>query len=136
MDTQDIDLIKHREIAFSALHPSPNQAQIAALFLADVSGILRTEPATPQLLHVSYNLMCISLEQIETALVDVGLHLHSGLIHRLKRALYYYSEETQRANCGCPRGQSNCTDQVFVTRYTRLNHDCRDTRPEHWRRYL
>ena len=136
MDAQDLDLIKHREIAFSALHPNPNQAQAAALFLSDVAGVLRTDPSTPQILRVSYDLACISLQQIEGALVDLGLHLHSGLIYRVKRALYYYAEETQRANCGCPKGRGNCTEQVFVTRYQRLNHECRDTRPEHWRRYL
>jgi|WetSurSiteA1Bulk_404760.scaffolds.fasta_scaffold34164_2 hypothetical protein len=136
MDSQQPDFIKHREIAFSALHPSADQAQVAACFLADAPGVQRAEPITTHLLAVSYDLRCITLEEIDCSLVELGLHLSCGLIHRIKRALYYYAEETQRANCGCPRGQSNCTDRVFVTRYQRLNHNCRDTRPEHWRRYL
>lgn len=136
METSDTDRIKHREIAFSALHPNPNQAQAAAFFLAGVPGILDVEPVSPQLLWVTYDVLCITRQHIESALVEMGLHLNCGLIHRIKRALHYYAEETQRANCGCPKGQSNCTDQVFVTRYQRLNHTCRDSRPEHWRRYL
>ena len=136
MGTLQDNFVKHREIAFSVLHPDPNQAQTAALFLADVEGVIGADPVSPSLLRVSYDLLQITLEQVEKALREIGLHIDDGLLFRIRRALHYYSEETQRANLGCARGESNCTDKVFAVRYRALDHGCRDQRPEHWRRYL
>jgi len=136
MGTFQENFIKHREIVFRELHPDPNQAHTAALFLADVEGVIQTEPASPLLLRLSYDLLQITLEQIEESLQEIGLHIDNGLMFRIRRALHYYSEETERANLGCPRGESNCTQKVFAVRYRALDHGCRDQRPEHWRRYL
>lgn len=136
METQEHDFIKQRDIAFRDLHPDRDQAQTAASFLADVEGIVRTKVSSPLLIRVSYDLLQITLKQIEEAINDIGLHIDNSLLFRVKRALYYYSEETQRANIGCPQGESNCTSKVFAVRYKNLNHACRDHRPEHWRRYL
>jgi len=136
MDISKADRIKHRQIFFAELHPVPDQAQEAALFLIDVPGVLCAERVAQNVLGVRYDLLMISLEEIEDALREIGLHMSNNLMMRIKRALYYYTEETIRANCGCPRGESNCTQQVFAKRYQVLNHGCRDHRPEHWRRYL
>jgi hypothetical protein len=136
METPEHDLIKHREIAFRDLHPDPDQARTASLFLADVEGVIRATPESPLLLRVSYDLLQVRLQEIEDALKEIGLHLDNGLLFRIKRALFSYAEDTQRANLGCERGESNCTRKVFAVRYQRLNHACRDQRPEHWRRYL
>jgi hypothetical protein len=136
MDISDADRYKHRQIPFNALHPGANQAERAALFLADVPGVLRAEPISPLLVSVSYDLVQLTLEEIEEALRELGLHLDNNLLYRVKSALYRYSEETFRANCGCPRGESNCTKKVFAKRYQQLDHTLRDQRPEHWRRYL
>ena len=136
MEISDAERIKHREIAFRELHPNANQAQTAAGFLADVDGVLASEPASPTLLRVRYDVLAVTLKEIEDALRDLGLHLDNRLMLRLKRALCYYTEETLRANCGCPDGPSNCTKKVFATRYQHMDHGCRDHRPEHWRRYL
>jgi len=136
MDISDVDRIKRRLIPFSELHPNPDQAQEAALFLADVPGVLHADPLDPRLVAVSYDLLMITLQDIDEALRELGLHLDNNLMMRLKRALYYYTEDTIRANCGCPRGESNCTQKVFAKRYQTIDHSCRDHRPEHWRRYL
>lgn len=136
MEMDEIDIIKQRQIAFESLHPDPNQAQTAALLLSDVNGILDAEDRSPTLLNLRYNVLEISLEQIEGALSDSGFHLSSKLLDKLRRALYYYKEETQRANSGCPRGGSNCTRKVFINRYHRRDHSLKDPRPEHWRKYL
>ena len=130
------DHIKHRLIPFSELHPDKNQARTAALFLADLEGILRAEPISALALSVNYDVLQTTLLEIEDAIHKIGLHLDRNLMYRLKSALCHYTEETQRANCGCPRGESNCTRKVFVQRYEKLDHTCRDHRPEHWRRYL
>lgn len=136
MTSEETDLVKYREIAFAELHPDPRQAHTAALLLSDVEGILEIRPLSPQLLQLSYNVLQISLEQIESALIDEGFHLSSRLIYRIRRALYYYTEETQRANNGCSQDNCKCTRKLFINRYSKLNHDCRDPRPEHWRKYL
>lgn len=136
MDILDADRIKHRLIPFSELHPDENQAQTAAMFLADLAGILRAEPISALALRVSYDVLETTLLEIEEAVREIGLHLDRNLMYRLKSALWHYTEETQRANCGCPRGESNCTKKVFASRYENRDHTCRDHRPEYWRRYL
>ncbi|MBT3046235.1 MAG: hypothetical protein AB2728_16560 [Candidatus Thiodiazotropha sp.] len=130
------DLVKNRDIHFVELHPDPNQAATAAMLLADVEGIIEATPHSETHLHVSYQLMQVSLEQIETGLTSMGLHIDNRLLYRLKRALYHYTEETERANLGCTRDDSKCTRMIFADRYQRMNHKLRDRRPEHWRKYL
>ena len=130
------DLVKHRDIHFFDLHPDPNQAETAALLLADVEGVVSATPVNPTHLQVSYQLMVISLEQIEHGLTAMELHLDNRLLYRLMRALHYYTEDTERANLGCTRSDSKCTRQIFADHYQRQHHGLRDQRPEHWRRYL
>ena len=91
---------------------------------------------TAVLLNVRYHVLKISLEQIESGLTETGFHLSSRLLVALKRALYYYTEEIQRENNGCTRGDSNCTRKIFVERYAHRDHSLKDQRPEHWRHYL
>ena len=130
------DLVKHRDIHFVDLHPDPNQSETAAMLLSEIEGIVGIEQRSPTHLHISYQLMAVSLEQIEQGLTAMGLHIDNRLLYRLMRALYYYTEETERANLGCRRNDSKCTRQIFADRYQRQNHDLRDQRPEHWRKYL
>lgn len=136
MDIPEDQRLKHREIGFRELHPNPDQAGAAVAFLAGIEGVLATEALSSTLLRVSYDVLAVTLRELEDALRDLGLHLDNRLLPRLRRALYYYTEETLRANCGCPQGTSNCTKKVFATRYRHIEHGCRDQRPEHWRRYL
>ena len=136
METDASQLIKQRQIFFAELHPYPDQAQAAADLLLGIEGIIRASAESQLLLNVRYNVMQISLEQIETGLVEIGFHLSSRLLPALKRALYYYTEETQRANNGCPRGETNCTKKIFVVRYAHRDHRLQDQRPEHWRKYF
>jgi len=136
MDSDHLDLIKHREIFFSALHPDRKQAHSAMHLLSDVEGIERLQTISTVQLNVSYNLTYLTLQLIEETLIEVGFHLDSHLLYKLKRALYYYTEETQRANLVCPLEHSKSTRGLFVNRYQRLQHGCRDGRPECWRKYL
>jgi len=130
------ELVKHREILFDALHPEAHQAGVAAGLLQGVEGICYLQAVSPLRLLVAYDVRAISLETIDRRLSEAGLHLDNSLLSKLKRSLCYYTEETLRANLGCEDGPSNCTRQVFVQRYRRLRHGCRDPRPEHWRQYL
>ncbi len=135
MDLSAPSLVKHREIGFRELHPDADQAGSASLLLVDVPGVQDVQAVTPVLLQVRYHVLQVTLEQIEGALDEAGFHLDNRLIYRLKRALYYYTEEVERANAGCPRGSTNCTQKIYMTRYRLAAHGCRDPRPEHWREY-
>lgn len=132
--SQSEDIIKRREIRFCPLHPDPNQAGSALLLLSDAEGIVDVTYINETSLHVVYDVRVITLQSLEDVLERLGYHLDNRLLNRLKRALYAYSEETQRANLGC-RDTDNTT-MVFVKRYASNYHGCRDTRPQHWRRYL
>lgn len=136
MDRDRPDLTKQRHIPFMEWHPDPSQALTAAEMLRGVEGIVDATAETPILLRVRYNLLQVCLEQIENALIDSGFHLSNRPLYAIKRALYYYTEETQRANNGCPRGDSNCTRKIFIDHYQRRDHSLQDPRPEHWRKYL
>ena len=127
--------VKHRDIRFCRLHPDKHQAHSASLVLSDVEGIELLRPNGTHLLHVSYDITTLSLCLIEDVLVDLGFHLDNSLTVKLMRALYYYTEEVERANLGIE--ECGCADrQVFINRYCKLPHGCRDERPEHWRNYL
>jgi len=132
-DTEE--LIKRRELRFCHLHPDPNQARSALLLLSDAEGVLDISLANEICLYITYDVRYLTLDTIEKVLVRLGYHLDSRLLYRMKRALFSYSEETQRANLGMSEDTDNTT-QVFVKRYTSNYHGCRDKRPEHWRKYL
>ncbi|WP_260292105.1 hypothetical protein [Sedimenticola hydrogenitrophicus] len=136
MESGDSDVIKFREIVFTELHPDPEQAHSAARLLDGIDGVIEAHPETRLLLKVRYHVLKISLEHIETALIDCGFHLSSKLIYKISRALYYYTEEIQRANNGCSDEDHNSTRKIFINRYEHRNHGCSDPRPEHWRKYL
>lgn len=129
------DCIKHRELRFCPLHPDPDQASSALQLLEGVAGIETVSRSTAHSLHITYNLQRVSLQMIEEALTELGFHLDNSLLAKLKRALYYYAEDTQRANQYC-QTDLNSTRDVFVNRYRQLPHGCRDNRPAHWREYL
>ena len=76
------------------------------------------------------------MKLIEDSLVELGFHLDNSLLYKLKRSLYHYTDETQRSNMGCCSDQCQCTREVFINRYQRLMHGCRDSRPRYWREYL
>lgn len=128
------DLIKRREILFQAVHPDPEQARTAAGLLAGVDGILELAAVSATHLALSYDLGRVCLRDIERALEAAGFHLDNSLLSKLRRAVWYFAEDTQRANLGCedPR---NCSRRVFVDAYQQHAHGCRDDRPEHLRQY-
>lgn len=129
------DLMKRRELRFCHLHPDPNQARSALLLLSDAEGVMDISLTDELALFITYDVRHLTLETIENVLIRLGYHLDGRLINRMKRALYKYSEETQRANLGVS-DNTDSTTQIFVRRYTSNYHGCRDKRPEHWRKYL
>ncbi len=136
MEQPDTDTTRFREIHFNPMHPDPSQAQSAILLLSDIHGITHLDLVNSLKLRIGYNLKHINLRHIEQALIDVGFHLDNSILVKIKRALHYYTEDVQCENMGYPTKDSNSTKQVFINRYQRLKHGCRDERPDHWRRYL
>jgi hypothetical protein len=130
------DTIKHREIGFRGPHDDPNQARTATLVLSGIEGVIQVRPVHTELIQVSYDVSYITLQVIDELLSELGFHLDNNLLMKLRRALYYYSEETQQDVLGCKRGRGNCTQAVFINSYRLLEHGCRDVRPDHWRQYL
>jgi hypothetical protein len=135
MDSEMAELIKHREIAFCPLHPDRNQAESASFLLVNINGIYNVRPFDQHLLQVTYNIKYITLNIIEDSLIKMGFHLDNSLFAKLKRALFYYSEETQLANLGHDHADSKSTTEIFINRYDQLLHGCRDKRPPHYRHY-
>ncbi len=133
--SEEEELIKRRELRFCHLHPDPNQARSALLLLADADGVLDITLQDETGLYITYDIRYLTLDAIEKVLIRLGYHLDSRLLYRMKRALYSYSEDAQRATLGVTENTDNTT-QVFVKRYTSNHHGCRDKRPEHWRKYL
>jgi len=129
------ELIKRRELRFCHLHPDPDQGRSALLLLSDAEGVLDITLADELCLYITYDVRYLTLDAIEKTLVRLGYHLDNRLLYRMKRALYCFSEDTQRANLGISDAIDNTT-QVFVKRYSINHHRCRDKRPEHWRKYL
>lgn len=130
------ELIKRREIRFCHLHPDQNQAKSALLLLSDAEGVLDIQLANELTLYITYDVRLLTLQALETILIRLGYHLDNRLLTRMKRALYIYSEDTQRANLGNAIVETDNTTKVFVKRYSINYHGCRDKRPEHWRKYL
>lgn len=130
------NFIKQRDVMFSPLHDDENQSSTAAQMLIDLDGIVLAESISSTHLIINYDLRFFTLVDIEELLSTVGFHLDNNLLIKIKRALFRYTEETERANLGCIEGQSNCTREAYINRYQKLPHGCRDKRPDHWRSYL
>ncbi|MDH5765255.1 MAG: hypothetical protein OEZ38_04495 [Gammaproteobacteria bacterium] len=132
----DNDIVKTREIRFCHLHPDTNQARNALLLLSYADGIIDIQFIDELCISISYDIRVITLEALEGVLVRLGYHLDNSLIYKMKRALYAYTENTQRANLDNLELHSNNTTKIFIKRYANHQHNCRDKRPEHWRKYL
>jgi len=130
--------VKHREIGFRDPHPDPQQAQSAMLLLADVEGILHVSipDGGRNSIHISYDLGRICLLRLEVLLMELGFHLDNSLMAKLKRALYYYTEENEMESLLVRDDQDHSTREIFMRCYRCKTHGCRDERPEHWRNYL
>ena len=136
METPCESLFKRREIVFSTLHPDPDQPGSAAAMLLEIEEIEQVMVLDNGTVQVHYHLAKICLADIEGLLEAKGFHLENGLVQKIKRALFHYTEETQLANLGCEHGDPDCIKKVFVNCYRSRNHGCQDDRPDHWRRYL
>ena len=138
MDGSLPEPVKRREIGFRDPHTDPQQALSAVLLLADVDGIVHASSPDPERnsIVVVYDLGRISLRVIEALLTELGFHLDNSLLSKLKRALYYYTEDNEMQSLHIHDDQDASTREIFMRCYRGKKHGCRDSRPEYWRNYL
>lgn len=135
MERDNEDLIKRRDILFMSPQKNSDPASAALVLLNDIDGIFQIDRAHEYAISVSYDICKIRLCDIEDVLQEVGFHLDNSVLSKLKRALFYYAEDTQLANLGYDHANSKSTLEIFINRYNQLPHGCRDERPSHLRRY-
>lgn len=135
MTATNNDLIKHRDIHFMSPQAGNNPAQAALILLHDLDGIHEVRANDEYCISVGYDLSKITLNDLEDMLMEVGFHLDNSILSKLKRALFYYAEDTQLANLGYDHANSKSTLEIFINRHSQLPHGCRDERPVHLRRY-
>jgi uncharacterized protein YjeT (DUF2065 family) len=138
MEQPNPESVKHREIGFRDPHPDPRQAQTALVLLAEVEGIVHASIPDParNSVRISYDLSRICLRVVEALLMELGFHLDNSLLSRLKRSLYYYTEENEMQTLLIRDDQDHSTREIFMRCYRCKTHGCRDERPAHWRNYL
>lgn len=136
MDSVTFDFIKQHDIHFRNVDPVADDAREALRLLMDAHGIVNIQALLPNCIQVRYDIRQITLQVIESALIEVGFHLDNNLLIKMKRALFYYTEETQLVNWGYQHDQASSTLDIFVSCYNQREHGCRDERPEYLRHYL
>jgi len=135
MDSLTTDFIKTREIHFHNENPASNDASEALRLLLDAPGIENVCALSNNCIQVSYDIRQVTLQTLEAALLEVGFHLDNSLLAKIKRSLFYYTEETQLMNLGYQHDQASSTLDIFVNCYNQRKHGCRDKRPEYLRHY-
>lgn len=123
------DIIKDREIRFKL--STPDQAIKAEQLLKDVPGIEFIEAVTSESLHIRYSVEALTLQMIETALREVGFDLNDSLINKLKRAVFSYCEDAQRASIGVDQNNTDKSHSLSLP-----HHALQDPRPNDWRKYV
>jgi hypothetical protein len=122
------DVIKNREIRFS--RSGVDQAEKAMKLLSGVGGIEKMSVITPDALSIRYDVQQLTLQMLESALVQVNFKLNTGIITQIKRSLFAYCEEAQRSTLGIEQAK---TGHHTLSLSEQGSHD---PRPDNWRHYV
>ncbi|MEW5893226.1 MAG: hypothetical protein AB1697_08825 [Pseudomonadota bacterium] len=126
-----MELQKRREIVFD---PFPaGQTALALQILEGLPG-LSARQIDPQTIEVHYPVTDYTLEGLVSGLEAQGFHLYSTLLTRLKYALVYYCERTQRENLSRPATPTK-RYQPHVDAWHKRPHGDHDQTPAEWRQY-
>ncbi|MGD2137039.1 MAG: hypothetical protein PVJ66_07145 [Gammaproteobacteria bacterium] len=126
--------LKNRTIRLREPRRGPAFPESAAGLLRDVRGVMQVRVSGPRSLAISYDVRQITMQVIETLLMEFGYKLDTGFFCRFMRTICYYIEDIE---CNTGRhDQADCTRDAFITRYLKRPHGCRDQRPDYLRRYL
>ena len=125
---------KQRNVLFAKF--PPGQVPEASDFLSRIDNLQLEQSHQERSLGVAYDLYQHCLEEIEGALEDHGYHLDNTLLSKMKRALIYYVEETQRHNLDAPqRPLKRSQSKVYTQAWERHPHGDHDDTPPEWREY-
>ena len=125
------DITKEREIRFTRSQTSTDQAEHAVQLLVDLVGIELATPARFNVLLVRYDVREITLQMLESALIDVGFNLHNNFSLRCKREIIAYCEGALRSSLGIETDQQSPLSLNKPAAY----HNKLDPRPDNWRNY-
>jgi hypothetical protein len=123
------DVIKSRELRFLSKLPGVDEAEKASRLLNGVKGVESVTLLRPGVLSLRYDVRLLTLQMIEAALRDVGFYLDNRLTTRIRRSLFAYCEDAQRAGMGVEYD----SDHVVLTHPDTATHD---PRPHNWRNYI
>ena len=118
---------KRREIRFRPF--PPGQVDQAFRSLRMLKGVKVERGERGDTLVLQYSVLGFTLEIIETALVDAGFHLDQSLYSKLRRALVYFVEETQRHNLLSPERLIKQSNEVYIQVYDQHLHGDHDETP-------
>ncbi|NWG86681.1 MAG: hypothetical protein HXY26_04080 [Hydrogenophilaceae bacterium] len=126
-----LEIQKRREIVFA-----PFPAGQTALALDILNGLpsLTVRQTDHQTLEVYYPVTDYTLEGLLVGLEAQGFHLHYTLYIRLKHALVYFCERTQRENLTRPTTPTK-RYQPHVDAWQKRPHGDHDETPAEWRQY-
>ena len=127
------DITKDREIRFTHSLTKTDQAEIAARLLMDVAGIELSVQIRPNVLRVRYDIRQITLQMLESALIDVNFKLRDSLIKRFKHELIAYCEGALRSSLGIEIDQQQ---PPSLSLPKSASHHSLDPRPDNWRNYI
>ncbi|MDH5611724.1 MAG: hypothetical protein OEY66_04605 [Gammaproteobacteria bacterium] len=127
------DIIKEREIRFTYSLTEADQAEKAVRLLAGIVGIELVVPIRINILRVRYDIREITMQALESALIDVGFTLQTSLTLQLKREVIAYCEDALRSSLGIEA--DNQQPPLTFTKATPLRHNL-DPRPDNWRNYI
>lgn len=123
------DVMKNRELQFLSKLPGIDEAEKARQLLGGVQGIESVEQVRKGVLRIRYDVRLLTLQMIEDALHDIGFYLDNRFTTRIKRSLFAYCEDAQRASLGVEVSEEN----PILSHPDTATHD---PRPYNWRNYL
>ena len=118
---------KRRQLLFSAV--PPDQASQAGSLLKSLEGMEVALGPKPNSLSVMYDLRNYTLQGLERALIQQGFTLSDTLYLRLRRAVLYYSEETQLRNMRMPERLLKKSHEIYSRAWDKHPHGDHDDTP-------
>ena len=114
----------------------PGQVREAMIFLGGLAGLEVAPGLDGTSIDIAYDLHDLSLEELETVLIEKGFHLECSLFNKLVRALIYYVEETEIQNLDAPaRLLKRSQNEAYTQAWERHPHGDHDDTPPEWREY-
>ena len=100
---QGKEIIKLRSLQLQ----QPLQAEEARTLISELKKMMGIDEVTVEgrLIHIRYDLLQVTTEQIETQIEKIGKGLGGGLGDKLRRAFIHYLEETELDNLEASGGE-------------------------------